>query len=887
MSEHRRKPPQPQEGGRAAARRGQPGPSSGRRAAPRGATGSSADSYGSSSHGSDAYGSGGEERPYGGRAEARRAAQRGGGRRRAADNGGPGGRRGGPGGPNGPGRGRGRATTAPGKKRFIDYPRAGKYGWHRWVPSWKLVSGLFIGFVGGLVAMVGIGFAMVQIPSENIAAQSQNNVYYWADKSQMVATGTGVNRQNVTIDKIPEAMQYAVISAENKSFYQDSGVDPMGIARALANMARGGQTQGGSTITQQFVKNTYLSQDQTVTRKFREMFISIKVGAKLSKPQILQGYLNTSYYGRGAYGIQAAAQTYYGVDAVKLTPSQCAVLAALLKGPTYYDPAGNPDLDKSATQTDNTKRSKERWRWILGEMHKDKHLTDVQYQKAIEKYPMPDGRKATKGMTGQISYLADTAKKYVLNHSKITEADFDRGGYQIYTTFQKNKVNALSAAVKKIQKERLDPKHRSLDKYVQFGAASVKPNDGAIVALYGGDGYENGHFTNNADTSGVPVGSTWKPFVLAAAMEYGTYKSDGVGVSPLSKYNGNDHLKVMKPDGSFYLNKDNSTFFQNNESPHKWGYITLRKAMEQSINTPFVQLGVDVGMTHVRDVAKSAGILDQSMSKDLNPSFAIGTSTPSAIRMADAYATFAASGKQVDPYSVTELKKDGQEQPGFEKPKPKPAMDANIANNVTDVLENVIQNGTAQNAKALGRTAAGKTGTTDSNKSAWFVGYTQQLSTSIAMFRENPKDHELLSMNGTAGKDSIHGGDIPTLVWTEYMKAALKNANDSGFPDATEIGKVQDEAGAPSPTPSVTITPSQTPDDSPSPTPSDTATSPSPTPSDSCQLGWGNNCNGNGGGTDTGGTDGGTTPTPTATDTTGTGSTRGNGNGGIFAGQNG
>src|SRR5262249_13069260 len=184
-------------------------------------------------------------------------------------------------------------------------------------------------------------YAMVSIPSENDAAQSQNNVYYWANGTQMVATGTGVNRQNVTIDKIPEAMQWAVISAENKSFYKDSGVDPMGIARALANMARGGQTQGGSTITQQFVKNAYLSQDQTVTRKFKEMFISIKVGTKLKKPQILQGSLNTSYFGRGAYGIQAAAQTYFGVDAVDLKPSQCAFLAALLKGPTYYDPAGN------------------------------------------------------------------------------------------------------------------------------------------------------------------------------------------------------------------------------------------------------------------------------------------------------------------------------------------------------------------------------------------------------------------------------------------------------------------------------------------------------------------------------------------------------------------
>ncbi|CUW29072.1 transglycosylase domain-containing protein [Streptomyces reticuli] len=892
MSEHRRKPPQPQGGGRAAARRGQSGSSPGRRAAPRGATGSPADSYGSRSYGSESTGPAGEERPYGSRAEARRAAQKG-GRRRAADNTSPGGRRGGPGGPTGPGRGKGRATTAPGKKRFIDYPRIGKQGWRRWVPSWKLVSGLFIGFVGSLVVMVGIGYAMVSIPNENDAAKSQNNVYYWADGTQMVATGTGVNRQNVTIDKIPEAMQWAVISAENKSFYQDSGVDPMGIARALANMARGGQTQGGSTITQQYVKNTYLSQDQTVSRKFKEMFISIKVGTKLDKKQILQGYLNTSYYGRGAYGIQAAAQTYYGVDAVDLKPSQCAFLAALLKGPTYYDPAGNQDLDKSATPQANEKRSKERWAWILEEMHKDKHLTDTQYQEATKKYPKPQGRKATKGMTGQISYLVDTAKKYVLNHSTITEAQFDQGGYQIYTTFDKKSVNALSAAVKKVQKERLDPKRRDLDKYVQFGAASVLPKDGAIVALYGGEGYENGHFTNNADTSGVPVGSTWKPFVLAAAMEYGTYRSGGEGISPLSKYNGNDKLKVKNQDGTYVLKKDGSVFYQRNEGPKPWGYISLRKAMEQSVNTPFVQLGMDVGMSKVRDVAKASGILDSSFAT-LNPSFAIGTSTPSAIRMADAYATFAASGKQADPYSVVSVKKDGQELPGFTKPKVKQAIPENVANNVTDTLENVIQNGTATNAKSLGRTAAGKTGTTDSNKSAWFVGYTQQLSTSVAMFRENPKDHELLSMNGTAGVDSIHGGDIPTLVWTEYMKAALKGKNDPGFPPAVEIGKVQDAVGAPTPTPTFTPTPTPTPSDTPTPTPSETTTTPSPSPSESCQFGWDPDCNANGngsgsGGVDTGGTDGGggTTPTPTVTDTTGTGNSRGNGNGGFFGGQDG
>ncbi|WP_328348088.1 penicillin-binding protein [Streptomyces violaceus] len=749
------------------------------------------------------------------------------------------------------------------------------------MPSWKLVSGLCIGFFGSMLAVAGVGYAMVDVPSEGqAAALSQNNVYYWSNGKQMVATGSGQNRQNVTIDRIPEAMQQAVISAENKTFYKDRGVDPMGIARALANMARGGDTQGGSTITQQFVKNTYLSQDQTVTRKFKEMFISIKVGTKLSKDEILQGYLNTSYYGRGAYGIQAAAQTYYGKDAYKLEPSECAFLAALLKGPTYYDPAGNANLDTSASAGANKKRSMARWGWILEQMHNDKKLTDDQYQKAIKTYPMPQERKAIKGMSGQIGYLADTAKKYVLNHSNITEKQFDQGGYQIKTTFEKSKVEALTKAVKKVEKEKLDPEKRELDKHVQFGAASVKPKDGAIVALYGGAGYENGHFNNNADTSGVPVGSTWKPFVLAAAMEHGTYRSDGP-LSPLSKYNGNDHLKIRNNDGSYVMKKDNTPFFQENESDRPWGYISLRKAMEQSVNTPFVQLGMDVGMKNVADLAEKAGILDSSFA-GLNASFALGTSTPSAIRMADSYATFAAAGKQAAPYSVTSVKSNGQEVPGFEKPRITQAMPENVANNVTNVLENVIQNGTGTNALSLGRTAAGKTGTTDENKSAWFVGYTKQLSTSIAMFREDPKSAKLLSMNGTAGEKSIHGGDTPTEVWTEYMKAALKGEPDLGFPEPEKIGKIQDGVGAPTPTPTPSVEPSETATESPSATPSGTPSLPSPSPTDTCGF-FG--CDEEDGGTENGGTGGepSTSPSPTDTSEDG-GNSRGNGNGGIFGG---
>ncbi|WP_079142795.1 transglycosylase domain-containing protein [Streptomyces noursei] len=881
MSEHRRKPPQPQGGGRAAARRaGQP---SGRRAAPSPGVGATPPPP--------------QPRP-GGRAEARRAAQRG-GRRRAPDAAemasgggvghGGGGHRGGGGGGGEGGRGRGRGGGNPPKKRFIDYPRSNRTGWRRWMPSWKQVASMCVAVAGLVVGVAGVGLALVQVPDVNKAAMSQNNVYLWADGKVMARDGE-TNRQVVGISEIPMSMQEAVISAENASFRQDHGVDPMGILRALLNMARGGDTQGGSTITQQYVKNAMLSQEQTVSRKFKELFISIKVGWKQTKPEILAGYLNTSYFGRGAYGIQAAAQAYYGKDASKLNASESAFLAATLKGANLYDPAGG--IGGNATPALNTSRAKDRWAWILDRMVENHHLSSAEAAKWKAKgFPMPQKPKAGASKGGQIGYLIDVAKKYVLKHrSDISEARFDKGGYTIRTTFDEKKTKELAAAVKQVNDRYINPKLRpEKDKYVQFGGASVVPGDGKIVALYGGDGYDQGHFSNNADTYGVPVGSTWKPFVLAAAMKYGKV-GDGQALSPDSKYNGDDHLKVRKPDGTYVLKKDNTPFYQVNESDHPWGYITLRKAMEQSVNTPFVQLGMDVGMNKVRDMAQTAGIAPSSFDRNLNPSFALGTSTPSAIRMADAYATFAASGMQAEPYSVTKVISEGKELDGFDKPSPHSAIDPNIANNVTDVLENVIQNGTGKAAKKLGKPAAGKTGTTDENKSAWFVGYTKQLSTAITMFREDAQNPRQLSMNGVGGFDSIHGGALPTEVWTQYMLQAMDGLPATDFPAAQPIGQVINETGMPSPTPTPTPTlapptPSSTPSTSASPTQSPTAT---PTETCSpwdvrCKNHGGHNGGGTGGGPGGPGGDTGGTP-PTSPDPTSGGST---GGGGIFGGPTG
>ncbi|MCW2870202.1 transglycosylase domain-containing protein [Actinacidiphila oryziradicis] len=880
MSEHRRKPPQsPGGGGRAAARRGapqqpqQPPPRDARRAAPRVPH----------SHGSDAPEAAAPP-THGGRAAARRAAQ--GGGRRANSSG---------------GRGGGRGGGQPPKKRIIDYPRWGKDGWRRWMPSWKLVTGLCIGFFGSLVTVAGVGYAMVAVPNPNEASQAQNNVYYWADGSRMVATGGEVNRQIITIDKIPVAMQNAVISAENKTFRTDSGVDPMGIARALFNMAKGGATQGGSTITQQYVKNAMLSQDQTITRKFKELFISIKVGTKLDKNEILANYLNTSYFGRGASGIQAAAQQYYGIDANKLNPSQCAVLAALLKGATYYDPAGNTDIDPAATAAANTARSEARWKYVLDREVIDGNMTATERAK-YTKYPMPLAPKKNVELAGQTGYLVDLAKAYFVNNNTkgITADDLAKGGYQIYTTFDKTKVNELEASVKKVQKANINTKlHGDKDKYVQFGGASVSPKDGSIVAIYGGSDWTK-HFISNADQTGVQVGSTFKPFVLAAAMTYGKMDPSGGSsqpdygqpgstrtiVSQQSVYNGKNKLKIKNYDGTVWTDKSGKEWLQTNDGNQSFGNVTLREAMQFSMNAPYVQLGMDVGTDKVEEAALKAGLLKTSLASSSVPSFSIGTSDPSAIRMAAAYGTFANGGQQNDPYSVTKVEHSGVTV-YTHTAKPKPAFSSAVASNVTDVLKNVVDKGTGTTAKLPGRQVAGKTGTTDGNRSAWFVGYTPQLSTAIGMWRKDDQVHKdkngqvitnaFQSMFGTGGQKQIHGASFPAEIWHDYMSEALKGKPAESFPAPGKLGTVVYGGGAASPTPSASATASATasasasPSGTPSTTPPTASASPTPTQSQTCApLDF--TCSG-------GGTTTSPTPTTSAVSPTAT-KTRGFGNGG-------
>ncbi|KAF3469683.1 penicillin-binding protein [Streptomyces sp. Tu 3180] len=794
---------------------------------------------------------------------------------------------------------------------MIDYPRHDKDGWRRWTPSWKLVSGLCIAFFGSLVAVAGIGYAMVDVPNVALTATAQNNVYYWSDGSQMVATGGERNRQIISLAQIPEEMRYAVISQENKTFYEDSGIDPKGIARAVFNMARGGETQGGSTITQQYVKNAMLEdQSQTVSRKFKEIFVSIKVGATEPKDKILEGYLNSAYYGRGAYGIQAASRAYFNKDALDLDAGECAFLSAVLKGATYYDPAGAKSIDPvGATPEKNQERLLRQMQDTLDKMVEYGHLSAEERAKHT-KLPKWQNPRSNTALSGQIGYLVDLAKAYIVNNSEetgITADDLEKGGYSIYTTFDKKKVQELEKSVKKVYKENIKPKERpETDTHVQFGGASVDPATGAIKAIYGGVDATK-HFTNNADATGAQVGSTFKPFVLAAAMKWGVRNPDldpvqaqdeRTIVSPQSLYNGKNKLKIKEYDGTIWQNEKGEQWEQVNDGDRTYGTppdykIDLREAMRESVNSSFVQLGMDVGLDKVKEAAVDAGVLESSLAGTDYPSFSIGTSNPSAIRMAGAYATFAASGKQREPFSVKKVSsKDGTI--FTHKTETEQAFTSQVADNVTDVLKTVVEEGTGTNAQLPGREVAGKTGTTDGNKSAWFVGYTPQLSTAISMFRypddESIKNRQFLEMFGTGGQEKIHGASFPSEIFADYMGKALKGQAPEAFPTPEPIGEIVNDDPAPIPTPSVTETEEETP--SASPTPSETETTPTPSETPTCGPfdlnceGEGNNSGGTGpGGADDGGTDGGVTSSPTATESGDPGNSRGNNNGGgLFGG---
>ncbi|QNP75975.1 transglycosylase domain-containing protein [Streptomyces roseirectus] len=631
------------------------------------------------------------------------------------------------------------------------YPRPDRDGWRRWVPSWRQSAGAVLAGTGLSVVLLGVAYAATDIPDLNSYAKQQDNVFFWASGAPMARTGW-VQRQDMPLKDVPEDVRWAVIAAENASFYSDPGISLKGISRALLRTVGSGDTQGGSTITQQYVKNVYLNQDQTISRKFTEAMIALKLDNQMSKDDILQGYLNTSWFGRGTYGIQRAAQAYYGKDVGELNASEGAMLASLLKGAGLYDPT---------LGAANHARAVERWKWILdrmvdiGKLSKQERATYTAFPEPLKRNPLYD--------TGQqTDYLVELATQYVKKSANISDKEFDLGGFQIYTTFDKGRETRLTEEVTKARKQaqKDDPKNA---KAAHYGAASVGA-DGRIIAVYGGpDHRTQGYNESNATT--VPAGSAFQPFVYAAGLEHGVRKTrEGPieQVSPQSLYDGNDGALIKTPEGP-YWDRSGKPVAAKNDAGKSYGSISLRRALALGVNGPFMQLGMDTGLDKVRRTAESSGLLSSSIGA-MVPALTTGSSTPSAIRMASGYSTFAAGGTHTEPYSVRKLTRNGS-QVDLAVPEKRRAMSEEVAGQVTDALGDAYR--AANPSAPASANVAGKHGTTDKDTASWYVGTADQVSTAVVVYRiDLTKSLEPLPLEGIAG---TAGDSVPYGIWSRAM----------------------------------------------------------------------------------------------------------------------
>ncbi|MFF0072331.1 transglycosylase domain-containing protein [Streptomyces sp. NPDC005494] len=650
------------------------------------------------------------------------------------------------------------ATATKGRAKRPKRPK--RTGWRRIIPTWRMVLGgvllLALLLVGGFIA----GYQMIDIPAANAAATAEANVYVYADGKTVIARDGEINREKIPLDRIPPTIQHAVLAAEDRDFYSEDAIDIKATLRAGWNTVTGKGRQGGSTITQQYVKNYYLGQEQTVIRKAKEFFISIKLDREKSKDEILEGYLNTSYFGRNAYGIQAASHAYYGKDVEDLDTGEGAYLASLLNAPSSYDVVAHPENKKAVLA---------RWDYVLDGMVEHDWLSAA--DRDAMTFPVPDKAKPATALSGQRGYIVQAVEDY-LSANKIIDADtLATGGYRITTTLQQKKQDALVEAVKdNVLSKTSDD--RAADRNVRAGGASIDPATGHVVALYGGIDYTK-QFVNNATRRDYQVGSTFKPFVLAAALANGSTTQKDRAITPNTRYDGTNERTVQSSTGS-------TGYSPANEDDVDYGSITVREATDKSVNAVYAQMAQDVGPQEVKDTAIALGIPRNTPDLTASPSIALGPATASAVDMASAYATLADHGRQRPHTLVAKISKNGTE---LDLParKTRQAISREAADTTTSVLRSVVDGGTGTAALAAGRPAAGKTGTAEEDRAAWFAGYTPDLATVIAVMGQDPETGVQKPLYGALGLARMNGGGAPAQTWAAYTRAALEGSAVQAF----------------------------------------------------------------------------------------------------------
>lgn len=600
----------------------------------------------------------------------------------------------------------------------------------------------------------------------NAPALAQTSFLYADDHSLITQFHAEQDRTVVPLRKIPLFARNAVIAIEDRRFYQHQGVDLRAVVRAAyENAQAGGVVQGGSTITEQYIKNTLLSPEQTYARKFNEALLAWQMEQDYTKDQILARYLNTVYFGQGAYGIQSAAHKYFSKDPRQLTLPQAAMLAGLVAAPSTYDPLGKSH--KGAIGRRNL---------VLELMYQEGMITEAEYNRA-RKAKLQLRPEKTKLETYEAPYFVDYVKRWFLSNPKFGATYQERydllfnGGLRIYATLDPKMQSEAEKAVNGALHENGDP----------YGAlTSIDPRTGEIKAMVGGRDYFGRHsrFAKlnlaTGGSTGRQAGSAFKPFILVAALEE--------GFKPSKTYNAPGCIDIKQPNGQ-------KPWHVCNAEPSGYGSLTIENATIHSVNTVFAQIVMDVGPEKAVKVAKQMGIrcctgpdpesypVTEPIAPLLAvPSAVLGSNEVNTLEMASAFGTLATGGVRVDPTPVTKITDSDGRVLYQARPEPKQVIDPAIAAEADSILQKVVQYGTGTAAN-IGRPQIGKTGTAQNYSDAWFVGAVPQLVTAVWVGYPEGQKSMCCTRIGT-----VFGGTWPAQIWRSYMSRATKGLPRESFP---------------------------------------------------------------------------------------------------------
>ncbi|HUE61040.1 MAG TPA: transglycosylase domain-containing protein [Acidimicrobiales bacterium] len=576
----------------------------------------------------------------------------------------------------------------------------------------------------------------------------QTTFLYDSSGKQVLASFSEQNRVNVTLDQVPPVVVNAVVSTEDRHFWSEGALNPISIVRAAISDVAGGHLQGGSTITQQYVKQAYLSPKRTLLRKIKEAALAIRLSHAESKKQILQNYLNTIYWGRGAYGVQAASEAYFGKPVQQLGLPEASLLAALIREPESADPAHSSTLARK-NQTDTLKA-----------MVRDRKITRAQ---ATDVEAMPFSGYVISASSGALAQTNGGAAgdEYFISavrqqlYTKYGRPLVDGGGLRVTTTLDPSMQSQAYNSMYGQNKLALNPA-----KGEPSGALVSLDDNGAVKALVGGQNYSKSTVNLALGTagggSGRQAGSTFKAIMLAEVLREG-YSAASVFAAP---------PEVVVPHG----NANGAPWaVKNFEGETTAPALNLVDATSRSINTVYAQVVEKIGAANLDSMAIALGISPAEMA-GAYPSQVLGTSDVSPLEMAAAFATFADGGVYHQPLLVTKVTKaDGSPLPLPVQPQSRVVLTPSEAAQLDFVLQQVVLKGTGTAAGVAGSTTAGKTGTTEHSSDAWFIGFTPNLTTAVWMGYAD----SIKPMVDFRGYSSIQGGTIPAQLWHAYMASVL------------------------------------------------------------------------------------------------------------------